>query len=104
MRHVALINNKPVLAQHAKSGHYGLIELDTTDTSSAALFLNQTDKNPRLRGLLTNHAFRQALSQGIDRDEINQIVFLGQSEPWQNQPAGAGSILQQTARNAVSRQ
>jgi peptide/nickel transport system substrate-binding protein len=86
VRHVALINNKPVLAQHAKSGHYGLIELDTTETSSAALFLNQTDKNPRLRGLLTNHAFRQALSQGIDRDEINEIVFLGQSAPWQTSP------------------
>ena len=48
VRHVALINNKPVLAQHGKSGHYGLIELDTTDVSSAALFLNQTDKNPRV--------------------------------------------------------
>jgi peptide/nickel transport system substrate-binding protein len=86
VRHVALINNKPVLAQHGKSGRYGLIELDATDVSSAALFLNQTDKNPRLRALLTDHEFRRALSLGIDRNEINEIVFLGQSAPWQTSP------------------
>ena len=50
------------------------------------MFLNQTDKNPALRALLTNHEFRRALSLGIDRDEINQIVFLGQSAPWQTSP------------------
>lgn len=86
LRHVALINNKPVLAQHEKSGHYSLVELDTTDVSAAALFLNQTDKNPALRALLTNHEFRRALSHGIDRDEINDIVYLSQSEPWQTSP------------------
>lgn len=86
LRHVALINNKPVLAQHAKSGHYHLIELDSTDVSAAGLFLNQTDKNSPLRALLTNHEFRRALSHAIDRDEVNQIVFLGQSQPWQTSP------------------
>ena len=86
LRHVALINNKPVLAQHAKASKYHLIELDTTDVSAAALFINQTDKNAPLRALLTNHDFRQALSHAIDRDEVNEIVFLGQSQPWQTSP------------------
>jgi peptide/nickel transport system substrate-binding protein len=86
VRHVALINNKPVLAQHMKSGQYGLVQLDTTDVSAAALFVNQTEKNPKLRPLLTNHDFRAALSYGMDRDEINDIVFLGQSTPWQTSP------------------
>jgi peptide/nickel transport system substrate-binding protein len=86
LRHVALINNKPVLAQHAKASKYHLIELDPTDVSAAALFLNQTDKNSALRALLTKHEFRQALSHAIDRDEVNEIVFLGQSEPWQTSP------------------
>jgi peptide/nickel transport system substrate-binding protein len=86
VRHINTIGNKPVLAQHADQGGYVLEPLTATDATAEALFLNQTDKNPKLRNLLTNHDFRQALSLAIDRDEINDIVFLGQTKPWQVAP------------------
>jgi peptide/nickel transport system substrate-binding protein len=86
VRHINTIGNKPVLAQHADQAGYVLEPLTPTDASAEALFLNQTDKNPKLRTLLTNHDFRQALSLAIDRDEINDIVFLGQTKPWQVAP------------------
>ena len=48
-----------------------------------ALWFNQSAKNPKTRDWLRNRDFRQALSLAIDRDEINEIVFLGQGKPWQ---------------------
>src|SRR5579875_867354 len=89
VRHINTINNKPVLAQHMAQGGYDLQALTTTDVSAAAMFFNQTDKNAKLLPLMTNHDFREALSLAMDRDEINEIVFLGQSKPWQTSPLPA---------------
>jgi peptide/nickel transport system substrate-binding protein len=50
------------------------------------IYLNITHKDPKQRELFANKEFRQALSMGIDRKEIIDIVFLGQSEPWQFGP------------------
>jgi peptide/nickel transport system substrate-binding protein len=86
VRHINTINNKPVLAQHAAEGKYVLEPLTTTDTSVSAMFVNQTEKNPKLLPFMTNHEFREALSYAMDREEINSIVFLDQSKPWQTSP------------------
>ena len=86
VRHINTINNKPVLAQHAAEGHYALVATTGTDATAETLYLNQTDKDPKLRRLVQSHDFLEALSLGMDRDEINDIVFLGQSKPWQTGP------------------
>ena len=86
LRYISTIGNKPVLAQNAKRGHYALVALTPTDANAVEIYLNQTDKNAKLRALLTNKNFRIALSEGLDRNDINQIVFLGQSQPWQGAP------------------
>ena len=89
VRHIITINNKPVLSQHAAEAGYSLVELTPTDSNAMALWLNQTNTNPKLRPFIQNKAFRQALSLGIDRNEINDIVYLGQSEPAQVGPLPA---------------
>ena len=86
VRHTNTINNKPVLAQHAKEAGYVLQELTPTDSSAMGLWFNQSAKNPKTREWLRNREFRQALSLAMDRDEINEIVFLGQGKPWQIGP------------------
>jgi peptide/nickel transport system substrate-binding protein len=86
VRHINTINNKPVLAEHAAEAGYVLQELTPTDSSSMALWFNQSAKNPKTHDWLRNRDFRQALSLAIDRDEINEIVFLGQGKPWQIGP------------------
>ncbi len=86
VRHINTINNKPVLAQHAKEAGYALQELPPTDSSAMALWFNQSAKNTKTREWLRNREFRQALSLAMDRDEINEIVFLGQGKPWQVGP------------------
>ena len=87
VRHINTINNKPLLSKHAAEAKYALVPLEPAEAAATGLFFNQTDKDQKLRRLLTNHDFRAALSLGIDRDEINNIVYLGQSRPWQTSPA-----------------
>ena len=86
VRHIITINNKPVLSQHAKEANYSLVELTPTDSTAMALWINETEPNPKLRPFFQNKLFREALSLGIDRDEINEIVYLGQSSPYQVGP------------------
>lgn len=86
VRHIITINNKPVLSQHAKEANYSLVELTPTDSTAMALWINETEPNPKLRPLFQNKLFREALSLGIDREEINDIVYLGQSGPYQVGP------------------
>jgi peptide/nickel transport system substrate-binding protein len=86
VRHINTINNKPVLAQHAAEAGYVLEELTPTDSSAMALWINETEPDPKLRPFMRNHDFREALSLGIDRNEINDIVYLGQGKPWQVGP------------------
>ncbi len=86
LRYIPTIANKPVLAEHAAKAGYVLEKLTPTDANAVCWYLNQTCKNLKLRGLLTNKEFRIALSHGMDRETINQIVFLGQSVPYQSAP------------------
>ena len=92
VRHINTINNKPVLAQHAAEAGYNLEELTPTDSNAMALWINETEPDAKLRPFMTNHDFRQALSLGIDRAEINDIVYLGQSKPWQVGPLPADRL------------
>ena len=89
VRHINTINNKPVLAQHAAEGGYVLQEMPPADSSAMALWFNQSAKNPKTREWLRNRDLRRALSLATDRDEINEIVFLGQGKPWQVGPLPA---------------
>ena len=86
VRHINTINNKPVLAEHADAAGYVLQAITPAEATAGGLWINQTEKDPKLRKLLTDHDFRQALSLAIDREEISDIVYLGQSKPWQTGP------------------
>jgi peptide/nickel transport system substrate-binding protein len=49
--------------------------------SGLTFFPNQSYADPTYRELMQNAKFRQALSQAIDRDTLNEILFLGQAVP-----------------------
>jgi len=85
-RHIFGIQNRPVLAENAAKGGYKMMALSGTGANSVGLWLNHSTKNAKLRNLIRNKDFRIALSQAIDRKEINDIVYLGQGQPWQIGP------------------
>ena len=49
----------------------------TAANGAVALYPNLTTRDPVLRDLLRERRFRQALSLGIDREEVNKILFFG---------------------------
>ncbi len=60
-----------------------LLEPMKSINSKAVYFPNLTYDDPAWREILGDVKFRQALSLGINRDEINELVFYGMGEPSQ---------------------
>jgi peptide/nickel transport system substrate-binding protein len=82
--------------------------------TDAGFFINQDyDADPEIARWLTNKDFRIALSLGIDRDQLNEVFWLGQGEPGgpapaENTPFSAGqgsrklhSTLDPTQANTI---
>jgi len=85
-RRIDNLANKPVLSEAADKAGFKLFELDNSSSNSMAIHFNHTHKNPAKREALTNKDVRIALSLGIDRAEIIDIVYQGVGEPWQIGP------------------
>ena len=85
-RHISTLQNKPTLSKNAKAGGYRLVELIASGSQQVQIYLNLTHKDPKLREMFANKEFRSALSLGINRAEIIELVYLGQSEPFQTGP------------------
>ncbi len=69
--------NYTFLKQGEKRNNFNVRLWRTAKGSYMALFPNLNAKDPVWRELLINPDFRRALSLGIDRHEINQVVFYG---------------------------
>ncbi len=85
-RHIDSLQNKPTLSQNMQKGGYRLIELVNAGAQQVQIYLNMTHKDPKMREMFANKQFRQALSLGMNRKEIIDLVYLGQSEPYQTGP------------------
>lgn len=80
-RHIAL-SNLPVLLENAEKGNY-TVHLDPAQHGAdAGLQINLSyDADPEIGKWLKTTDFRRALSLGIDRDAINEVIFLGIGTP-----------------------
>ncbi|MAF46899.1 MAG: ABC transporter substrate-binding protein [Rhodospirillales bacterium] len=70
-------NNYTVLKQSEKQFDYMTRLWRTAKGSRWALFPNLNVNNPVQRRLFRDARFRRALSMGIDRHEINQVIYYG---------------------------
>lgn len=85
-RRVDSLANVPVLSEAAEKGGFKLYEVDNASSNAMAIHMNLTHKDPVMREVLNDKNVRVALSLGIDRDEIIDIVYQGVGEPWQIGP------------------
>lgn len=85
-RHINILANKPTLSQNMKKGDYRLMTLEPSSAQQCQIYLNMTHKDPAMRKMFADKSFRQALSIGINRQEIIDIVYFGQSQPYQTGP------------------
>jgi peptide/nickel transport system substrate-binding protein len=73
--------NYPVFQENAEQGDYQAFLWTVAQASAFTLFPNQSYGDEKYRELLQNATFRQALSHAIDRDTMNDIIWLGQATP-----------------------
>ncbi len=71
----------PVYMENADANDYHMLLWPQAQASGLTFFPNQSFSDPAYRELLQNFKFRQALSQAIDRETINDIMFLGMAVP-----------------------
>ncbi|MFK8079061.1 MAG: ABC transporter substrate-binding protein [Granulosicoccus sp.] len=85
-RRLSNLANKPVLSEAADKNGFKLFELDNSSSNTMAIHFNHTHKDPAKREAIRNKDVRTALSLGIDREEIIDIVYQGVGEAWQIGP------------------
>jgi len=86
IRHINTLRNKPVLARGREKGGYDFFEAPRDDMNEAILMFNLTHKDPFKRQIFNARDFRIGLSYAINRQEIIDVAFQRQGEPWQVAP------------------
>ena len=75
-RHLAF-GDYPYLKEGEKRSGYRVSLWDTTKGAHVALFPNLNVEDDTWRALVRDARFRRALSLGIDREEINYVIYYG---------------------------
>lgn len=80
-RHIQLAK-VPLLKREAKTGNYRVLFWPNRGGTDCGIFINQTyDEDEEILRWLRNRDFRIALSLAVDRDAINELIFLGTGTP-----------------------
>jgi peptide/nickel transport system substrate-binding protein len=93
------IETQAVLAQHRDQGGYRLFRARPAYSNSMLICLNETVKDDSLRKVFQNRDFRIALSLAINRDELNQLIYAGLSQPYQAAPRPDMALYDETMAN-----
>jgi peptide/nickel transport system substrate-binding protein len=81
VRHID-IAKVPVFKQNQQKGNYTVKFWQWQHGTDAGFFINQNfDADPEVRKWLTNKDFRIALSLGMDRNQLNEVFWLGLGDP-----------------------
>ena len=76
----------PLLKENEAKGNY-TVSFAPTFGENVFFSFNRTHKDPVLAELFNDIRFEKAMSIALNRDEINEIVYLGQGKPMQGVPA-----------------
>jgi peptide/nickel transport system substrate-binding protein len=79
------LDNYPELKQREDKGNYNAL-LKPAITRDAFYAFNITHKNLEKRKIYGDLRFRQAMSLAMNREQIREIVYLGQGKPMQSLP------------------
>ncbi len=79
--------NYPLLKENEERGGYRVLEW--VFVCDPCIFVNQTAADPETRKLFQMPKFRYGLSHAINRDEMNELLWLNLAEPRQVMPVQA---------------
>jgi peptide/nickel transport system substrate-binding protein len=86
-RHIATNDNKAVFFDNMDAGGYHFFDTNYSLMNHMMIGLNLTSQDPVKREIFQNKDFRIGLSYAINRQELIDLVFVGQGEPWQGAPS-----------------
>jgi peptide/nickel transport system substrate-binding protein len=89
-RHFVSNGNKPVLAKARDTANIEFFDIVPSGANELGIALNLTHKDPGMRALFSDKNFRIGLSHAINREELIELHFEGQGEPWQIAPRPEG--------------
>ena len=91
----------PLLKENEDSGDYKVVLAPTGTSSMVMLGLNITHKDPAMREIFSDIRFKKAMSVALNRDEINEICYMGQGVPMQVTPGEHNTVnfISQEMRN-----
>ena len=84
-RHL-LFTNYPLFMENREQGDYRVLHWTPGNGGEQVILPNLNHKDPALREVLEDRRFRKALSLALNRDEINEVGYLGIGEPRQMAP------------------
>jgi ABC-type transport system substrate-binding protein len=80
------LRDKPVIVENMEKGDYRLSDVRLDEMNAITIHLNLTHKDPVKREVFNNKDFRIGLSHAINRQEIIDVLYQEQGEPWQAAP------------------
>jgi peptide/nickel transport system substrate-binding protein len=85
------LSDYPLYKENEKNGNY---QVDIVPAVGENVFysFNVNHKDPKLRAVFADLRFRQAMSIALDRNEINELVYLGTGKPEQSVPAYPSTV------------
>ncbi len=83
LRHM-VIKNYPLFVQEGKKANYRVLRWKTGST--LGFMVNFNNKDPIMRNIVQDVRFRQAISLAINREEMNELLYMGLGEPRQASP------------------
>ncbi len=82
-RHMS-VANMPLYMQSREQGDYRVLQWSGTSGTSFSIIFNQNwEEDPDLASLYRNVDFRRAFSVAINREEMNEVIWLGTGIPRQ---------------------
>ncbi|AYY13786.1 ABC transporter substrate-binding protein [Actinobacteria bacterium YIM 96077] len=75
--------DRALIMENAEQGDYRTVTMEPDHMNTMAIHLNQTTPDETKREIFQNKDFRIGLSHAIDRQEIIDVVYFGQGEPFQ---------------------
>ena len=85
-RHIADLANKAVFFDNQEAGDYHFFTTVGSSMNTNIIALNLTHADPVKREIFQNKDFRIGLSHAINRQEIIDLIYVGQGEPYQAAP------------------
>lgn len=90
--HLQLADYPTLTANEAQGGYRSLLWTGVAVDSFLTFNLNYDDTDPAMAEVLRTPEFRKGLSHAIDREEINELIFLGTGKPVQISPMEGSSV------------